>query len=165
MARVRGSSRTAPPTRVVKDTDTIPPVADIATEELRTDRQLHRSAATLAGLSIQSRALIQDWETGPPSPGGNNDKTLFPHDNSQAMDFSRDDAEERWKQSHTMREELRAPAAATFAPMNGRFSEDDLPERRYEEHETRQSTNEVRSYIPPLLVRRGEMPQDGLCRG
>jgi hypothetical protein len=157
MARVRGSSRTAPPSRVVKDADAKPPNADTATEQLRTARQLDSTAAALTGLSIQPRAVIQDWHAGRPSPGGNNTQTLSSNDNSQAMDYSRDNAEKKWKQAHKIREELCGPDAATFGPTSGRFSADELPKQRYEQHETRQCINEVRSCISlPFLLRRGE---------
>jgi hypothetical protein len=156
MARVRGSSRTAPPSRVVKDADTIPPNANTATEQLSTARKLDSTAAALTGLSIQSRAVIQDWHAGRPSPGGDNTQTLSSYDNSQAMGYSRDNAEEKWKQAHKICEELRAPGTATLGPTNGRFSPDELPKRRYEQHETRH-ISEVRSCISlPFLLRHGE---------
>ena len=147
MARVRGSSRLAPPPRVVKDADAILPSADMAMDELRVARQPHRTAAAFTNPFTQPHSWTKNSREGRQLPGGNNGNNIFSNDHAQAMDWSRDDAEEKWKQARKTYEELRAPKAVTLAFMDGRFSDDELPEARYEEFEKRRSNHEVGYYI------------------
>jgi hypothetical protein len=147
MARVRGSFRLAPPPRVVKDADTIFLSANTTTDELRVARQTHRSTAAFTNPFTQQHVWTENWCEGRQPPGGNIENNHFSNDNTQAMDWSQDNAEEKWKQARKIREELRAPTAATLALMNGRFSDDKLPEARYEELEKKRSNHEVSYYI------------------
>ena len=147
MARVRGSSRLAPPPRVVKDADSIPPSANTATNELIIARQPYRAAAALTDPFTKPPAWTENWRASCQPPDGNNDNNNLSNDNTQAMDWSREDAEETWKQARKTREELRAPKTNTLALMDGRFSDKKLPEARYEGFEKRRSNHEVGCYI------------------
>jgi hypothetical protein len=132
---------------MVKDADSIPTNANTTADELKIARQPYRTAAALTDPFTQPHAWTENWRTGRQPPGGNNDNNNLSNDNNQAMDWSRDDAEETWKQALKIREELRAPKTATLALMDGRFSDDKLPEARYEELEKRRSNHEVGYYV------------------
>jgi hypothetical protein len=90
IARVRGTSRAAPPPRAMREADAIPPNTNTSIDELRITRQPHY---TTASLTNPPRTSVEHSYTCSPPPGSSNNN-LCSADNIQAMDWSLKDADE-----------------------------------------------------------------------